>query len=447
MSAGPGAAIPPGGDGPGAPEWAALDREHVWHPYTQHGIVPDSIPTVRAEGSYLVDADGRRILDAISSWWVTLHGHAHPILAEAVAEQARTLEQVIFAGFTHEPAARLAAELTEVLPGELSRVFYSDDGSTAVEVAVKVALQYWKNRGEERTLVAALENAYHGDTFGAMSVSARSVFTEPFSEHLFQVARLGDPVDGDPLADLDRILDERSGELAAVIVEPLLLGAGGMRMWSESALRTLRERTREHDVLLIADEVLTGFGRTGPLFACERATVAPDIVCLSKGLTGGFLPMGATAVGDEIFESFRSTDRRRTLFHGHSYTANPLACAVGRASLSLLRDEACTRQREGIEEAHRAHLPRLAEHPGVTNPRILGTVAALDLVVDEGALDPIGEEGYLSPIGRQLEDFALENGVLLRPLGNVVYLLPPYCTTPEEIAGIYDVIRRFLENR
>lgn len=429
------------------PEWSELDREHVWHPYTQHGIVPDSIPVVRAEGSYLVDAGGRTILDAISSWWVTLHGHAHPVLAEAVAEQARTLEQVIFAGFTHEPAARLAAELVEVLPGDLSRVFYSDDGSTAVEVAVKVALQYWKNRGEDRTLMAALENAYHGDTFGAMSVSARSVFTEPFGEHLFEVARLGDPVDGDPVADLERLLDERAGELAAVIVEPLLLGAGGMRMWPEDALRTLRERTRAHDVLLVADEVLTGFGRTGPLFACERAGVAPDIVCLSKGLTGGFLPMGATAVGDEIFESFRSTDRRRTLFHGHSYTANPLACAVGRASLELLRDDACTRKREAIEEAHRAHLPRLAEHPMVANPRILGTVAALDLVVDEGSLDPIGEEGYLSPIGRQLEDFALANGVLLRPLGNVVYLLPPYCTTPDEIAGIYDVIRRFLEKR
>ena len=463
---GPSSPTGPRSEGPETyDEWVELDRERVWHPYTQHGLIPDSIPVVRAEGSYLVDPEGRAILDAISSWWVTLHGHAHPVLAEAVAEQARTLEQVIFAGFTHEPAARLAAELVEILPGDFSRVFYSDDGSTSVEVAVKIALQHWKNRGEERTLVAALENAYHGDTFGAMSVSARSVFTEPFGDHLFEVPRLGDPVDGDPVADLERLLDDRGDELAAVIVEPLLLGAGGMRVWEEDLLRAMRERTREHGVLLIADEVLTGFGRTGPLFACERAGVTPDIVCLSKGLTGGFLPMGATVVGEEIFESFRSTDRRRTLFHGHSYTANPLACAVGRASLRILRDEACTERRRRIEEAHREHLPRIAEHPLVENPRILGTMAACDLIVEddrgpmegsggsatagdgEGVSRALAEDGYLDPIGRQLETWALDQGVLLRPLGNVVYLLPPYCTTPEEIADIYGVIERFLEAR
>lgn len=418
-------------------DWPALDAAHLWHPYTQHGEAPPPVPVARAEGAYLYDTAGRPILDAVSSWWVTLHGHARPEIAAAVAEQARTLEQVIFAGFTHEPAARLAAELVEVLPPGLTRVFLTDNGSTAVEVALKMALQLFRNRGEPRPLVAALENAYHGDTFGAMSASARGVFTEPFTEKLFEVERLPDPSEEDTLAALDRLLDARGHELAALIVEPLLLGAGGMRVWDAATLRALRERTREAGVLLIADEVLTGFGRTGPLFACEAAGITPDVICLSKGITGGFLPLGATVATEEVFEAFRSPDRRRTLFHGHSYTANPLACAAARASLRLL-DAECAARRAAIEAAHREGVARLAGHPLVRRPRVLGTVAAFDLEA---------EEGYLSPIGRELGRFALENGVLLRPLGNVAYLLPPYCTTPEEIAGAYRVVERILERR
>lgn len=418
-----------------ADPWVELDRAHVWHPYTQHGAAAPPVPIQRAEGAYLYDLDGRPILDAISSWWVTLHGHAQPAIGEAIAEQARTLEQVIFAGFTHEPGARLAAELSTVLPSGLERIFFSDNGSTAVEVALKMALQYWTNRGERRPLIAALENAYHGDTFGAMSVSGRGVFTEPFGEQLWEVARLADPLEGDPLADLDRVLEQRGSELAALILEPLLLGAGGMRMWDDSLLRALRQRTAAAGVLLIADEVLTGFGRTGPLFACERAGIQPDILCMSKGITGGFLPLGATATTAEVWDAFFSSDRRLTLFHGHSYTANPLACAAARASLRLL-DEESARRRERIEAAHREGLRRLAARPSVRNPRVLGTVAALDLVAPPG---------YLSPIGQRLASFALRNGILLRPLGNVVYLLPPYCTTPEEIGRAYAVIETFIE--
>jgi adenosylmethionine---8-amino-7-oxononanoate aminotransferase len=416
-------------------DWAGLDARHVWHPYTQHGVAPAPVPVVRGEGSWLVDVDGRRILDAVSSWWVTLHGHGHPVIAEAIARQAQELEQVIFAGFTHEPAARLAAELVSRLPAGLTRIFYSDNGSTAVEVAVKTAFQYWRNRGEVRGVVAALENAYHGDTFGAMSVSARGVFTEPFRDQLFEVARLPDPVEGDAVGAFESLLERRDGEVAALILEPLLLGAGGMRVWEEQVLRRLASLCRERGVLLVADEILTGFGRTGPLFVTSGEGLAPDILCLSKGLTGGFLPLGVTAVREEIFEAFRSPDRRRTLFHGHSFTGNPLACAAARASLALL-DEGCDGRRRVIESAHRENLDRLASHPRVHRPRVLGTMAAFDLS---------GDEGYLSGSSAGLHAFALEQGVLLRPLGNVVYLLPPYSTTAEEVGLAWQVIERFLE--
>jgi adenosylmethionine-8-amino-7-oxononanoate aminotransferase len=416
----------------------SADDRFVWHPYTQHGLNQPPIPISRAEGAHLYAEDGRRIFDAVSSWWVTLHGHAHPKISAAIAEQAATLEQVIFAGFTHEPAARLAAELIHRAPAPLQRVFFSDDGSTAVEVAVKIALQYHRNRGEDRRLIAALDNAYHGDTFGAMSVSGRGLFTEPFSPLLFDVARLPDPVDSDVVAALEQLIATRGRELAAVIVEPMLLGAGGMRMWSGASLRAIRELTAAHGVPLIADEVLTGFGRTGPMFACEHASISPDLTCLSKGLTGGALPLGATLVREELFESFRSDDRTRTLFHGHSFTANPIACAAALASLSLL-DDACAAERHRIERAHRCAAERLSTIDGVCNARVLGTVLALEI--------ESGPDGYLNAIGPALNRFGLERGVLLRPLGNTIYVLPPYCSTDEDLAGAYDVIAEFASAR
>jgi len=419
----------------------AADRAHVWHPYTQHAL-GEFLPTiVRASGAYLYDDGGRAIFDAISSWWVTLHGHAQPEVAAAIADQARTLEQVIFAGFTHEPAARLAAELAARAPRGLNRVFYSDNGSTAVEVAVKIAIQYWQNRGEHRRLFLALENAYHGDTFGAMSVSARGLFTDPFAEQLFQVTRLPDPLEDDGravIAALEHVLDTRGADVAALIAEPLLLGAGGMRVWSAATLKALRERCAERGVLFIADEVLTGFGRTGPLFACEHAGIAPDIMCLSKGITAGFLPFGATLATEELFDAFRSPDRKKTLFHGHSYAANPIACAAAVASFRLL-DEQSAARRAAIEAAHRAAGERFARTRGITNVRVLGTVLALDLVVPDS--------GYLSGVGLELRRFALDRGVLLRPLGDTVYLLPPYCTTAEDLAAAYGVIADFVDAR
>ncbi len=406
------------------------DAQHIWHPYTQHQSAAPPISVESARGAHLITNDGRRILDCVSSWWVTLHGHCNEVIAAAIAEQSAKLEQVIFAGFTHEPAVRLAEELTRILPRGLSKVFYSDDGSTSVEVALKMALQFWRNRGELRRTVVALEGAYHGDTFGAMSVSARGLFNDAFAEQLFSVERLPDPVDGDPAAAFDALLERRGPEIAAIIVEPLLLGAGGMRMWSADTLRSLRESAARAGVLFIADEVLTGFGRTGPLFACEHAGITPDIICLSKGLTGGFLPLGATVASEEVFAAFLNADRRFTLFHGHSYTANPIACAAAVASILLL-DDACAARRKHIELIHRAELTKLAAQRGVVNTRVLGTVAAFDLV---------GDPGYLSNAATQVASECLENGVLLRPLGNVVYLIPPYCVEETELIGAYNVI-------
>lgn len=412
----------------------AADARHVWHPYTQHQTWPTPLDAVRAEGAYIYTRDGRRIFDGISSWWVTSHGHARPEIAQAIAEQARTMEQVIFTTFTHEPAAQLARELCAVLPAGLERIFFSDDGSTAVEAAIKMALQYHANRRTPRRHIVAIEHAYHGDTFGAMSVSARSVFTAPFTSQLFHTHHLPAPTEGDTIAALAHWLDQHAQDTAAVIVEPLVMGSGGMIMYDDAILRTMRELTREHGILFIADEVFTGFGRTGPLFACDRAGVSPDILCMSKGITGGFLPMGATAATDAVFDAFLSDDRRRTLFHGHSYTANPIACAAARASLRLL-DDTSAAQRATIEATHRTQLASLSTHPLVTHPRVLGTIAAFDLA---------GDTDYLNPIGRQLADFALTRDVLLRPLGSVVYVLPPYCSTVADLETAYSVIAQFL---
>lgn len=411
-----------------------LDQSHAWHPYTQHQGMALPIPIARAQDAWLYETNGRPVLDAVSSWWVTTHGHCRPEIAEAIAEQARTLDHVMFAGFTHEPAAELAAALVSRMPRGLSRVFFSDNGSTAVEVAIKMSLQAFANRGTPRRLVAALENAYHGDTFGAMAASGRGVFTTPFDPLLFEVARLPDPSDGDTLAALDALIDARGPELAAVIVEPLLLGAGGMRVWDERVLQGIRTRTRSADVHLIADEVLTGFGRTGPMWACERADVAPDLLCLSKGITGGFLPLGATVASEHIFDAFLG-ERTRTFFHGHSYTANPIACAAARASL-LLHDEESDDARIALEVQQAGHLESYRGHRGVRAVRQLGTVAAVELA---------GTAGYLSDVGRALSAFALQEGVLLRPLGNVVYVLPPYCMTGDELTSAHEIIGRFLD--
>ncbi len=422
-------------------ELRALDALHVWHPRVQRRSSPPPIPIARAVGACLHDHTGRKILDAISSGGTTLHGHAHPMIASAIAEQARCLDHSSFVGLTHEPAVRLAQGLVAMLPPGLTRVFYSDNGSTAVEAALKMAFQYWANRGEQRRLIVALENGYHGETFGAMAASHRGEPTQPFASHFFKVVRLPDPSmdDGEAAAaKLRDVLERRGRNVAAVIVEPGLLGAAGMRCWPGKTLRAIRQLTEEHGVLLIADEVLTGFGRTGPLFACGAADTVPDIICLAKGLTGGVLPLAATVAREEIFAAFQGDDRAHALFHGHAYAANPIACAAARANIALLDDDSAVK-RAAIEETHRGQIAALAVHPRVLAPRVLGTLAAFEL-------GPPADPNCL-PDGLDLAEFALTHGVLLRPIGSTVYVLPPYCISSQDLTDVYAVIGLYLEAR
>jgi adenosylmethionine-8-amino-7-oxononanoate aminotransferase len=437
-----------------APAWLDADRRHVWHPYTQMQTAPPPLPVVRAEGVYLHLADGRRVLDGISSWWVNIHGHNHPRLNRALAAQAERLAQVIFAGFTHEPAARLAAALAARVPGRLPWVFYSDDGSTAVEVALKMAYQHWRHRGEpQRTLFVAFDDAYHGDTFGAMAAGGVAAFHSAFSGLFCAVRRActpGSAARGSPSPPLAEILDREGERVAAVILEPMLQGAGGMLVQTPEFLRQVRALTARHGVPLIADEVLTGFGRTGRLFACEHGPIEPDLLCLSKALTGGYLPLAATLASEPIYRAFLSQDRSRTLFHGHSYTANALACAVALESLALFEEEDRLGRIARLAVLYAARLAPLAAHPVVAAVRHLGGMAALDLKPtpgDAGSSSPSGGAagGYLDDVGPLLARRLLDRGLLLRPLGNVLYLLPPYVIADAEVEAAFDAIAAVLD--
>jgi adenosylmethionine-8-amino-7-oxononanoate aminotransferase len=407
---------------------ADRDRAVLWHPYTQMRTAPAPLPIVRAEGAWLYTEDGRKILDGISSWWVNIHGHSHPKLNAALAAQARELEHVVFAGCTHRPAVELAERLIEVLPKGLARVFYSDNGSTAVEVALKMAVQYWRNVGQpNRRTFITLHNAYHGDTVGAMSASEDSVFTRAFSTLLFPVERVGG------LEDTEQRLRDAGDSVAAVLIEPMLQGAGGMIVWPAEFVAGIRRLCNTYKTLLIADEVLTGFGRTGKMFACEHAAITPDIMCLSKALTAGYLPLGVTTTTEAIYDAFLSEERSKTFFHGHSYTANPLACAVALASLDLFRDEPVLASVARLERQLRDGFEPLRSLGEV---RVIGGIGAVELASDK--------PGYLDQIGPRLAAAFLERGLLLRPLGNVVYFMPPYCITESETAWALDQLVHVL---
>lgn len=433
------------------------DRAHLWHPYTQMRTAPPPLVVLRGEGVYLWLDDGKRVLDGISSWWVNIHGHCHPKLNAALESQARNLEHVLFAGCTHHPAVELAEQLIEILPPGISRIFYSDNGSTAVEAALKMACQYWQNRGEpgRRTFIA-LRHAYHGDTVGAMSVSDSSAFTRPFQPLLFPVARAEAPycyrcplnLDRtscriDCLKDLERLLNSEGKGVAAVIVEPMLQGAGGMITWPVEFLAGVRRFCDHYGTLLIADEVLTGFGRTGRMFACEHASVRPDIICLSKALTAGYLPMAVTATTEHVYEAFLSDDRAKTFFHGHSFTANPLGCAVALESLSLFRTEGVLNRIAALEQQLRAGLEPLAALEHVGDVRVIGGVGIVELVQDKTTR---AAGGYHDRIGPLLAAEFLRRNLLLRPLGNVVYFMPPYVIEGKEVDWAIGQIREVLES-
>lgn len=410
-----------------------MTKSPVWHPFTQHAVQPEPTLISKGEGAWLEAADGRRIFDAISSWWVVTHGHRHPHIVQAIKDQIDRLDQVIFAGFTHEPAEKLARHLVEITPPELEYVFFSDSGSTSVEVALKMALGFWLHRGAKRTRILALEGAYHGDTIGGMSVGERGVFNAPYDPLLFDVERIPFPASGREQATLDALTAAcKRGDVAALIVEPLILGAGGMLIYPPNVLAEMKRVCETHDVLFIADEVMTGWGRTGTLFACEQAGIAPDIACYSKGLTGGSVPLAVTLCRADIFDAHYSPDRSKTFFHSSSYTANPVACAAALANLEIWQREPVMQRIGSLAALHKDRLARFYDDRRFANVRQIGTIAALDIVAKDA--------GYLADIGPRLYRGFLARGLLVRPLGNTIYIMPPYCSTASDLDLVYDAI-------
>lgn len=404
----------------------------VWRPFTQHALQPGAYKIAHAEGAWLTAEDGTRFLDAISSWWVITHGHRRPEIMAAIREQTETLDQIIFAGFTHEPAEALARRLVEITPEGLDHVFYSDSGSTAVEVAIKMALGYWRNRGEARTRIVAMEHAYHGDTVGTMSAGARSVFNAPYEPLLFDVARVPFPRKGAEQETLDALESFCRAGAAAFIVEPLILGAGGMLIYSADALAQMKRICEKYGVLFIADEVMTAFGRTGTLFACEQAGIVPDIACYSKGLTGGSVPLAVTMCAARIFQAHYAPERGRAFFHSSSFTANPIGCAAALANLDIWAQADARARVSHISAMQAERAARFAGDPRFSAVRHLGTIVALDLNAPES--------GYAATISLDLIRFFNSRGLLLRPLGPTVYVLPPYCVTAGELDSVYAAI-------
>ena len=415
------------------------DSRVIWHPFTQIATAEKNIPIVRAEGVWLFAENGQKYLDGTASWWVNAHGHAHPAIAAALAKQASTLEHIIFAGFTHEPAIELAEKLIHLIAGEQSRIFYSDNGSTSVEVALKMALQYFQNLGKPRKKIIAFEHAYHGDTFGAMSVGHRNAFSAAFGELLFDVEFVPAPEKYNSAEILDlfsKIVHQN--DVAAFIFEPLVQGANGMRMHDADALSQMIQLAKSKGTITIADEVFTGFYRTGKVFATKYLSEKPDILCLSKTLTGGTLPLGVTAVPEFIYDAFVSENPMHTFFHGHSFTANPLSCSAAIASMKLLLEKTCQENIISISNAHAAFKKLILGNKSIFEIRHLGTILAIELNTD-------AERGYLNPISKEITQFFLDRNIYLRPLGNVIYITPPYVISEEELNLIYSAILEFLE--
>ena len=415
------------------------DSAYIWHPYTQEKTADSNVIMVRGEGAYLYDERGVRYIDACASWWTNIHGHAHPHIAKRIAEQAKQLEQVIFAGFSHPAAIELAEKLLGILPKDFAKVFYTDNGSTAVEVAIKMSLQYWRNRGEERAKVLCFQDAYHGDTFGAMSVSARGVFTEPYQRLLFDVVFIDTPDRENEqhiVGQFRSAIEKNKTEIAAFIFEPLVLGSGGMKMYRPELLDQLLDICAEYNIISIADEVMTGFGRTGKMFAIEHLAQTPDIICLSKGITGGFMPFAATITKRFIYDAFYDDEKSKMLFHGHSYTGNPLGCAAGLASLEVFDQEQTLGKIAAIVASHQTFAHKIKSNIAIKQVRQCGTILAMEFRTD-------GVDGYLSNIRDRMYRFFMAKHIMLRPLGNVLYILPPYCISKSDLNEIYQAIEDF----
>jgi adenosylmethionine-8-amino-7-oxononanoate aminotransferase len=413
------------------------DLKVIWHPYTQMKTAAPPIPIVRGVGALLFDETGKQYIDAVSSWWVNIHGHAHPYIAKKVAEQLQKLEHVIFAGFTHEGAVELAERLLAILPDNQQKAFYSDNGSTAIEVAIKMCLQYWLNKGDQRTKILAFNNAYHGDTFGAMAVSGRSAFTKAFDSLLFEVEFIDTP-NKENIQSIKSQISNLKSELACFIFEPLVQGSSGMLMYEAKYLDELMAHCKQEGVLMIDDEVFTGFGRTGKAFACNYLETQPDIMCFSKGLTGGTMALGLTTCTQHIYDAFLSDDRLKTLFHGHSFTANPIACASALASLDLFQQPDTEANIQRIVAAHAQFGKKIKHHPKIKTVRQTGTILAMEWETGDNT-------SYFNSLRDKLYQYFLAAGIILRPLGNVIYILPPYCITDDELQYVYNKIEQALQ--
>ena len=421
-------------------EW----HPNIWPPFTQITKSKPQIEVTHGKDALIFTKDSKKeLIDGISSWWVTLHGHGNEYIANAIFEQAKNLEQVIFADFLHPQAKRLAERLSRLTT--LERLFFSDNGSTAVEVALKIAYQTWQNQGETRNQIIAFEGAYHGDTFGAMALGERNIFNENFDNLMFPVKRAPWPSTwiNDEEVEIKETKAIQKLEIllktptVAVILEPLIQGAGGMNMVRPEFIKKVAEVVKNNNSLLIADEVLTGFGRCGSLFAFQKANVIPDLISISKGLTGGFLPMGITLSKEKIFQSFIDESPKKTFWHGHSFTANPLGCAAANASLDLLEKE--PKKYISFDKKHIKHLAKFRKSPLIKKVRITGTIAAFDLELGD-------KSGYLNSIGKKIKRKSMEEGLFIRPLGNVIYLLPPLCITDKQLEKSYKIIEQILNN-
>ena len=411
----------------------------IWHPFTQHGLNEDIIEIETSDREFLITKTGEKIIDGISSWWVNTLGHKNPVITKAIEDEAKKLHQIIFAGFVHKPAKKVAENLSVFLPDDYSHIFFSDSGSTSVEVALKMAVGYYYNKGENRSKIVAMEHSYHGDTFGGMALCERSVFNETYTKMLFEVERIPCPMEGkenDTIKAYKELLDKEGDKIGAIILEPLVLGSGGMFFYKPFVIDELYKLSKEYGVIFALDEVMTGFGRTGTMFAFNQTNIVPDIICLSKGLTGGSIPLAVTVCKQEIYDAYLSKDKAKMFFHSSSYTANPIACAAANANLEIWQNTDVLADVKRVNDFYYMQLERF-KHLPAKNVRILGDIFAFD--VEKSGND------YVSSVGVKLYDYYRKNGVLLRPLGNTVYIMPPYCISNESLIKVFDVIEKSLK--